>query len=111
MEFFEKYTPYFTSMIYILKNGIVTPGFNVPSLSHLTLADGVNEVQDVLDLANNTIQSRLDDAIKHFSHHGYDTLMDRMDDKVALDILESTDLQSVLKHLEGPKSGQVSERL
>ncbi|KAF9969918.1 hypothetical protein BGZ65_011523, partial [Modicella reniformis] len=51
-EFFDNYSLYLLSIIYILKNGISAPGINIPSVSHLRLAEGVHEVQGVLDLAN-----------------------------------------------------------
>ncbi|KAF9362409.1 hypothetical protein BGX34_006228 [Mortierella sp. NVP85] len=98
-EFFRVYTPYIVSMIHILKNGIASPGLSVPNMSHLALA-GINEVQDILGLANNTIQSLMNDTISYIRNRGYGASMDRMSDKVALDVLESTDLQSILKYLK-----------
>jgi len=106
-EFFQNYTPYLMSMIHVIKNGITTPGFNVPSLSHLTLADSVNEVQGILGLADNTIESLMDDMIPYL--HGWDALKNSMDSRVALDVLESTDLHSVVKHLKGYRSQLVSD--
>ncbi|KAF9354310.1 hypothetical protein BGX34_011101, partial [Mortierella sp. NVP85] len=103
-EFFQSYTPYLLSMIHILMNGITAPGFNIPSLSHKTLAEGVNEVQDVLDLENNTIQSLMDDMVSHFRGNEYETPMNRMDSNAALDILEAADLYPVVEHLKGHRN-------
>jgi hypothetical protein len=107
-EFFRVYTPYILSMIHVLKNGIASPGLNVPNMNHLALA-GINEVQDILGLANNTIQSLMNDTISYIRNRGYGVLMDRMSNKVALDVLESTDLQSILKYLKRRKTKLVRE--
>jgi hypothetical protein len=96
-EFLRNYTPYLISMTYILKNGTTSHGFNIPSLSHLTLADGIDEVQSVLDLENNTIQSLISETMLYISNRGYDASMTRgVNSENALDMIESTDPRSIV---------------
>ncbi|KAF9996890.1 hypothetical protein BGZ65_007540 [Modicella reniformis] len=56
-EFFMVYGDYIKAITYILKNGIAAPGINIPSVSHLMLADGIDEVREELDLDSQSIQS------------------------------------------------------
>ncbi|KAK3825540.1 MAG: armadillo-type protein [Benniella sp.] len=100
-RFFRDYTPYLVSMIHILKNGIASPRLNIPSLSHLTLADGVDEVQGILDLANNTIQSLMDETMLYISYQGYYVFTNRMSNETLFDVVESTDPRSIVECLSG----------
>jgi hypothetical protein len=99
-EFFQDYSPYLVSIFHILKNGIDSPGFNIPRLSHMTLAEGVVEVQDILNLSNNTIQSLINETISYIHDHRYNSMMDS---RLALGVIESTDPRSVLRYLKSYK--------
>ncbi|KAK3825546.1 MAG: armadillo-type protein [Benniella sp.] len=99
-DFFKDYASYLVSIFYILKNGITSPGLNIPSLSHTTLADGVVEVQDILKLSDNTIQSLMNETISYMHNQGYQDSMKRMNSRLALDVIESTDLHPVLRYLK-----------
>ncbi|KAF9361953.1 hypothetical protein BGX34_006811 [Mortierella sp. NVP85] len=100
-EYFIKiYGLYLRSMFHILKNGTTTSGFTIPSLSHMKIAEGVNEVQDILNLATNTIQSLMNETMAFIYSGEYDISIGEMDDKVALDVIESTDLQPIVGHLK-----------
>jgi hypothetical protein len=98
--FFQDYTSYLMSIFHILKNGINSPGLNIPRLSHMTLAEGVVEVQDILNLSDNTIQSLMNETISYMHDQGYHNSMKRMDGRLVLDVIESTDPRLVLKHLK-----------
>ncbi|KAK3825685.1 MAG: hypothetical protein J3Q66DRAFT_309130 [Benniella sp.] len=107
-KFFQIYTPYIMSMTYILKNGIASPGLNIPCLSHLTLAEDVSEVQDVLSLKNNTIPSLMNDTISYIRDMtpyirgiASNASVTRMNSQVALDVLESTVIDSATNYLVG----------
>lgn len=102
-EFLQTYAPYIVSVTHILKNGIASHGLNIPCLSHLTLAEGVNEVRDTLDLKDNTIQSLMNETISYLREQGYEVAMKEMGIEDALDVLVSTDMRSVVKHLKGSK--------
>ncbi|KAF9359804.1 hypothetical protein BGX34_008125 [Mortierella sp. NVP85] len=105
-RFFEIYGLYVVLMTRILKNGITSPGLNIPCLSHLTLADGVKEVQGVLKLETNTIQSLMNDTISYIRNKGYDASMFRMSNEAALDLLESTVVMPDVEYLENfPSQG------
>jgi hypothetical protein len=99
-RFFEIYGPYVVLMVRILKNGITSRGLNIPCLSHLTLAEDV-ETRNFIDLRNNTIQSLMNETISYIHDQGYDASMSRMSSEAALDMLESTDIQSIADYLEG----------
>ncbi|KAF9986570.1 hypothetical protein BGZ65_007151 [Modicella reniformis] len=100
-EFFDNYSLYLLSIIHILRNGINAPGINISSVSHLRLAEGVQEVQGVLDLASNTIQSLLNETISFIREQRPDYPLSRVNSQVILLILESTDLKSVVRYLKG----------
>ncbi|KAF9356469.1 hypothetical protein BGX34_009923 [Mortierella sp. NVP85] len=107
-DFFKDYAPYLVSIFHILKNGIASPGFNIPSLSHTTLADGVVEVQDILNLSDNTIQSLMNETISYMHDQGYQDSMKRMNSRLALDVIESTDLHSILRYLKCYKKNVIT---
>lgn len=98
--FFRDYTPYIVSTIYILKNGITTRGLNIPSMSHLTLAEGVDEVTTILDLDNNTIQSLMNEIMPFVHEQRYDTSIKMLNREDALDVFESTDLRPIVGYLK-----------
>ncbi|KAG0221247.1 hypothetical protein B0O80DRAFT_232602 [Mortierella sp. GBAus27b] len=97
-EFFEDYGSYVQAILYILMNGITAPGIHVPSMTHLQLTDGVNQVQDSLNLTTNTIESLI---------HGTTTFIegllsgkDTIDQATALDVFEQADLQPLVHYLK-----------
>ncbi|KAG0002500.1 hypothetical protein BGZ65_002582, partial [Modicella reniformis] len=102
-EFFDDYGNYVRAIIYILKNGIVAPGINIPSMSHLTLADGIDEVRESLDLDSESIQSLMVTTSR--AHPDWNKSAVGVDDwdkdRVALNIIETTDLRPLMKHLQG----------
>ncbi|KAF9960751.1 hypothetical protein BGZ65_011772 [Modicella reniformis] len=100
-EFFDNYSLYLLSVIHILKNGINAPGINIPSVSHLRLAEGVHEVQDVLDLTGNTLQSLLNETISFIREQSPVYQMNKANSEVILSMLDSSDLRSVIRFLKG----------
>ncbi|KAF9349841.1 hypothetical protein BGX34_001569, partial [Mortierella sp. NVP85] len=102
-EFFQDYAPYLMSIFHILKNGTTSPGFDIPRLSYMMLAKGVDEVQDILKLSDNTILSLMNETTSYMINKGYCNSMNRMNSRVALDAVKSADLCSVIKHLKGYK--------
>jgi len=101
-KFFQIYTPYILSMIYILKNGISSPRISIPNLSHTMLTNGLDEVQDILNLSRNTIQSLMNETMSYIRSRGYDSSINRMS-RSPLGVIDSADLRSVVKYLRGYK--------
>ncbi|KAF9917753.1 hypothetical protein BGZ65_012748, partial [Modicella reniformis] len=90
-EFFEVYGDYIEAITYILKNGITAPGINIPSVSHLNLADGIDEIREELDLDSQSIQSLIIMTSKANPHWDKSAAVDN--DRNALNIIETTDLR------------------
>ncbi|KAF9995164.1 hypothetical protein BGZ65_009211, partial [Modicella reniformis] len=82
--FFDNYGSYLLSIMYILKNGINAPSITIPSVSHLRLAEGVDEVQGVLNLADNTIQSLMNETISFIKEQNFNFPMNRSNSGVML---------------------------
>ncbi|KAI1316804.1 hypothetical protein EDD11_009470 [Mortierella claussenii] len=62
-EFFQQYGPYVLTMMQMVKFGFSVAGVVVPALANTGLIEGINAVQDSLDLAQNRIGSLVDDTI------------------------------------------------
>ncbi|KAF9931917.1 hypothetical protein BGZ65_004670, partial [Modicella reniformis] len=97
--FFDDYGDYVQAIIYILKNGINAPGINIPSMSYLTLADGIDELQESLDLESVSIQSLMDVTSRANLDWNKSAAGDK--DRAALNIIETTDLRPLVKYLKG----------
>ncbi|KAF9991816.1 hypothetical protein BGZ65_000049, partial [Modicella reniformis] len=100
-EFFDNYSLYLLSIIHILRNGINAPGINIPSGSHLRLAEGVHEVQGILDLRGNTLRSLLNKTISFIREQSSVYQMNRANSEDTLSMIESSDLRSVIRYLKG----------
>lgn len=109
-DFIKIYGLYLRSMFHILKNGTTTSGFTIPSLSHMRITEGVSEVQDILNLATNTVQSLMNETMAFIYSGEHNISIGEMDDKVALDVIESTDLRPIVGHLKDYDRQLVSEQ-
>ncbi|KAI8349122.1 hypothetical protein B0O80DRAFT_170210 [Mortierella sp. GBAus27b] len=108
-EFFDIYGGYIQAIACILENGIVGPDIHIPSMTHLTLAEGISDIRDTLDLSANSIQSLMQETIAYIRSQNLDTpgrVFESSPDSV-LDLLESTDLRHVVQYL---KDYQMIER-
>lgn len=111
-EFVNIYGPYVQAVIHILKNGITAPGINIPSATHLTLAEGVSEIQDIHGLESNSIQSLLHDMVAVIRDQGTDIHnngKNRTKRDAALELLESTDLRPLVQYLSDYSESEVTK--
>ncbi|KAF9289975.1 hypothetical protein BGZ68_008175 [Mortierella alpina] len=64
-EFFDKYGPYFLTMLEMVKFGVATAGVIVPSLAQLNVLDGIKEIEQNLRFTKETFGSLLEDSITY----------------------------------------------
>ncbi|KAF9364241.1 hypothetical protein BGX34_002112 [Mortierella sp. NVP85] len=64
-EFFRKYGAHILTLLQMLKYGIIAAGIMVPPLAHLRLADELDKVKDGLEMAESSIEPKVDYTIQY----------------------------------------------
>ncbi|KAG0239631.1 hypothetical protein BGX31_002604 [Mortierella sp. GBA43] len=102
-EFFEAYGPYVQAMYHILENEINAPGIHVPSVTLLELTNGVDEVQDSIDLSTYDLEILMHKMIRlivNLNSDDRDGIAKSMRE-IVLETLELADLQHLVQYLDG----------
>ncbi|KAG0315038.1 hypothetical protein BGZ99_007700 [Dissophora globulifera] len=63
-EFFQKYGPRVLKILQWLRYGIAVAGVVVPTLAHLKLVEGIDEIQNTINAADTDLGPMLDQSIK-----------------------------------------------
>ncbi|KAG0307738.1 hypothetical protein BGZ98_009937 [Dissophora globulifera] len=111
-EFIQKYGPYVLTMLQMVKYGFVATGFTAPALAHYKQIEGIDAIQQTLDISQATIGSLVDDSIA-FIRDQVAKMTDRINVPTGSpeldnqEVLEEADLQLLESHLEINKSNHV----
>ncbi|KAG0323646.1 hypothetical protein BGZ99_002631, partial [Dissophora globulifera] len=111
-EFFQKYGPYVLTMLQMVKYGFVATGVTVPALAHFKQIEGIDAIQQTLDISQATIGSLVDDSIA-FIRDQVANMADRTNVPTGSseldnqEVLEGADLQLLESYLEINESNHV----
>ncbi|KAI8606287.1 hypothetical protein EDD21DRAFT_423449 [Dissophora ornata] len=111
-EFFEKYGSYVLTMMQMLKYGFAAAGIVVPPLAHFKLSDGIEALQENLNLAHKSIGPLVDGTISYIESQKGDDIdglrvtADRAELN-NLEVMEGADLRQLESYLSIRDKGRV----
>ncbi|KAF8938439.1 hypothetical protein BGZ58_000892 [Dissophora ornata] len=111
-EFFEKYGSYVLTMMQMLKYGFAAAGIVVPPLAHFKLSDGIEALQENLNLAHKSIGPLVDGTISYIESQkgddidGLGVTADRAELN-NLEVMEGADLRQLESYLSIRDKGRV----
>ncbi|KAG0312342.1 hypothetical protein BGZ99_009577 [Dissophora globulifera] len=111
-EFFQKYGRYVLTMLQMVKYGFVATGVTVPALAHFKQIEGIDAIQQTLDISQMTIGSLIDDTIA-FIEDQADNMIDGINMLAgslgfySYEVLEGADLRQLQSYLEVNDSNRV----
>ncbi|KAG0316813.1 hypothetical protein BGZ99_006660 [Dissophora globulifera] len=116
-EFFKKYGPYVITMLQMVRYGIIAAGIAVPVLAHLRLIEGIDAIQQGIDISKQALASLVDESIS-FVQDEAGKMMNGLNIPLDNTKLDSAELDRqevlegvVLRQLESYLKGQDESRV
>ncbi|KAG0292975.1 hypothetical protein BGZ98_002388, partial [Dissophora globulifera] len=104
-KFFQKYGPRVLKVLQWLRYGITVAGVVVPTLAHLKLVEGINEIESTINVTDTDLGPMLDQSIKFIedqtnSHRDKTDLTEDRAELEKLEVLEGADLRQLESFLK-----------